>query len=382
VHKTWVTRTLVVLGATFAVLAAIAGYLRFQLFDASTFHSTAETLVADPVVRDQVADSLVEELFANVDITSVVAKRLPANQKGLAQPIATALQSAAGPAARQILARPRAQEAWASALSQTRSALERTLDGKVAILQTQNGYIVVNLRPLILQLAQRLSVGERLADAVPKDKAVIRVMKSNQLQTAQDATRIFKGVAAWLWVVPLALWALAIWLARGRRRREVRAVAISMVVAGILILIARTIAGRYIIDSLVQTPAVRPAAQHTWSILTALLVDGGRTLVGLGIVAIAATWLVGPSKHATAIRQMIAPYIVRPGYAFGAGGVVLLLVVWWGPTAQTRRFSWIVLLAVLIAIGIEVLRRTVAREFPPAVERAPAAPPPPSATPP
>ena len=381
-HKTWVTRTLVVLGAIFAVLAAIAGYLRFQLFDESTFHTTAETLVADPVVRNQVADSLVEELFANVDIASVVAKRLPENQKGLAQPIATALQSAAGPAARQILARPRAQEAWASALSQTRTALERTLDGKVAILQTQNGYIVVNLRPLILQLAQRLSIGERLADAVPQDKAVIRVMKTNQLQAAQDATRIFKGVAAWLWAIPVALWALAIWLARGRRRQEVRAVAISMVAAGILILIARTIGGRYIIDSLVKTPAVRPAAQHTWSILTALLVDGGRTLVGLGIVAIAATWLVGPSRHATAFRKMIAPYIVRPGYAFGTGGVLLLLVVWWGPTAQTRRLSWIVFLAVLIAIGIEVLRRTVAREFPPAVETAPAAPPPPSATPP
>jgi hypothetical protein len=339
----------------------MAGYVRYQVFDDATFRSTAEELVADPVIRDQVASDLVEALFTRVDVAARLEQRLPADQKGLAEPIAGAFRSVADSQAPKLLARPRAQEAWVNSVSIAQQQLERVLDGETTALDTQGGYLVLNLEPLVVQLGDRVAILGRLNAHLGQDRAVIRIMEVDSLQTAQNATSAFKFVAAWLWIVPLLLWAAAIWLARGRRREEVRAVAISIIAAGVLILLIRALGGRYIVDALVQAGSEDPA-KHAWAIITALLADGGRTLVGLGLAALAGTWLVGPTRQAVAVRRRVAPYLIRPEYAFGGGAALLLLLVWWGPTEQTRRLGWIILLAVLLFSGIELLRRVTARE--------------------
>ena len=45
-------------------------------------------------------------------------------------------------------------------------------------------------------------------------------------------------------------------------------------------------------------------------------------------------------------------------------GAVLLLVVLWGPTPAFRNIWWILVFAVLLALGVTMLRRETAREFP------------------
>lgn len=350
-------RILVVLGAIIAALAAVAGYVRYQVFDDSTFRGTAQDLIADPVVRDQVAQSLVEQLYANVDVAARLEQRLPADQKGLAVPIAAALRSLADSQAQRLLGRPRVQDLWVNTASRAQRQLERVLDDKARLFETRGGYIVLDLTPIVDRLGDRVAIAAK----IPADRAEIRIMKADQLEKAQDVTKLFKKVAPWLWVIPLVLWALAIWLARGRRREEVRAVAIAFIVTGLLILILRTVGGRYVVDSLAKTESVKPAAQHAWDIITALLVDGGRTLVGVGVVALLGTWLVGPGARAAEARRRLAPVLDRWEYAYGLGALLLLLVVWWGPTAQTRRLGWIVVVAILLGVGIEVLRRTAAR---------------------
>ncbi len=356
-------RVLVVLGGLLAVVAAFAGYVRYQAFDDSTFENTSQELIADPVIREQVAATMVETLFTNVDVSTLLADRLPKGQQGFAAPLAVALRAAADREAPDLLARPRPQELWVRSLSTAQHQLERVLDNKTTRLSQQGGYIVIDLRPLLIQLGDRVAIAGRLAQELPGDKAVIRIMKADQLQAAQDATHAFKVVAMWIWILPLLFWAIAIWLARGRRRIEVRAVALSIAIAGLIVLVTRAIAGRYVVDSLVGTESVKPAAENAWAILTALLADGGRTLLGVGIAGLIGVWLVGPSARATAARRWLGPYIANPWYAYGGGALLLLLVVWWGPTAQTRRLLWVTLLAILLAAGIELLRRQTAREL-------------------
>ncbi len=356
-------RVLVVLGGLIAVVAAFGGYVRYQAFDDSTFKGTAEDLIADPVVRDQIAASMVEALWNNVDMEAVVAERLPEGQKNYAGPIAAVLRNVADTQAGRLLARPRAQALWVASLSESQKQLERLLDNKTTALSEEGGFLVLDLRPLVIQLGDRVAIAGRINTLLPQDKAVIRIMKVDQLQAAQDATHTFKVVAMWIVLVPLILWAIAIWLARGRRRKELRAVAVSLATAGLIVLVIRAIAGRYVVDSLVQTESVKPAAEHAWAILTALLADGGRTMLGVGIAGLIGVWLAGPSARATDLRRRLGPYLANPWYAFGSGALLLLLVVWWGPTAQTRRLFWVVLLAVLLGSGIELLRRQTKREL-------------------
>ena len=170
--------------------------------------------------------------------------------------------------------------------------------------------------------------------------------------------------------------ALAIWLAGDRRRSIVRSLAIAAIISGLLVLVVRSIAGGYIVENLVPAESVQPAAAAAWEILTALLVDAGRTVVGIGVVLLAGVWLVGPSARATAVRARLAPWLERPEIAYGAAALALTLLVWWGPTAQMRRWQSVLALAVMLGLGVAALRRAARApdDQAPALPAAPADP--------
>jgi hypothetical protein len=359
--------TLVVLGIVVAVLAVIAGYVRYQALDTPTVEETATELIEDDEVRNEIAARLVDELFANVDVEASLEERLPPEQKRLAPPLAGAARALADRASARLLERPRVQDLWIRSIVIAHEQLVAVLDDDTTALTTEDGFVVLNLRPLVIQLGDQVAIVGRVADRLPESAGHIKIMKADQLETAQEATQLLKRIAAVLWLVPFLLWAIAFWLARGRRRAVLRTIGIGLIAVGLLVLVVRKAAGNYVVDDLVKSDSVRPAAQDAWDILTALLADGGWTVLGLGVIAVVAVWLSGPSVSATATRRELAPFLVRPELAFGAAALLFLLLILWGPTAQTQRVQFVVAGAILLAIGVEILRRQAAREFPDAV---------------
>jgi hypothetical protein len=357
-------RVLVVLGALLAVLALLAGYIRFQALDTDTVENTAGELIADPEIRNQVAARLVDELFANVEVDAALREQLPADQKGLAAPIASALQLGAEPTAQRLLARPRVQELWVRSISTSHEQLIQLLEGDEGALRASGGNVVLDLRPLVVQLGDRIAIVGRISERLPPDTGLITIVEADNLETAQDLTQLLKVLGMWLWLVPIALWAVALWLARGRRRAILRMIAFSSIIAGLLVLVVRRVAGSTVVDELAPAESVKEAAGDAWDILTSQLRDGGLTLLGIGVILLFAVWIAGPSRRATAARRWLAPYIARPEIAFGAAAVLLLLLVWWGPVVQTERWQFVVAIAAVLALGVEVLRRQTAREFP------------------
>jgi hypothetical protein len=357
-------RILVVLGALFAVVSLLAGYVRFQALDTDTVENTAGDLIADDAIRDQIAATLVDQLFNNVDVEAALKEQLPTQQKGLAGPIAGAVRLGAEPAAQRLLERPRIQELWVRSVTEAHRALIKVLEGDTRALETEGGNFVLNLRPLIIQFGDRIAIVGRINERLPPDAGRITIIKSDQLETAQDLTQLLKVLGMWLWLVPIALWAIALWLARGRRRTILRMIGISSIVAGLLVLVVRRLAGSTTVDRLSPAESVKVAAGNAWDILTASLRDGGLTLLGLGVIMLVAVWLVGPSRSGTASRRWLAPYIARAEIAFGAAAALLLLLVWWGPTIQTQRWQLVLAAAVVLALGVELLRRETRAEFP------------------
>ena len=118
-------RVLVVLASLIAALSLLAGFIRYQALDNETFSNSAAELIADPAIRDQIALSLVEALYANVDVQAALEERLPTDQQGLAGPIAAVARELADRAAIRVLERPRAQELWVRSLSTTHEQLLR-----------------------------------------------------------------------------------------------------------------------------------------------------------------------------------------------------------------------------------------------------------------
>ena len=74
-------RVLVVLAALFAVVGLLAGFVRYQALDNETFSNTAAELIANETIRDQIAVTLVESLYANVDVAAALEERLPPDQQ-------------------------------------------------------------------------------------------------------------------------------------------------------------------------------------------------------------------------------------------------------------------------------------------------------------
>jgi hypothetical protein len=216
----------------------------------------------------------------------------------------------------------------------------------------------------VIQLGDQVAIVGRVAQRLPEDAGLIEIMEAKQLETAQDATGLLDTLGRFIWLIPLGFAALAIWLAGDRRRSIVRSLAIGAIVAGVLVLVARSVAGNYIVDNLVQVDSVRPAASDAWEILTALLRDGARTLVGVGVVLLIGVWLVGPGARATAVRRRLAPWLERPEIAYGAAALALVLLVWWGPTEQTHRWQVVLLFAVMLGLGVAALARAAKADEP------------------
>jgi hypothetical protein len=361
-----VVRILVLLGALLAILSLLAGYIRFQALDTDTVEATAGELIADEDIRNEIAATLVDQLFANVDVEQVLEEQLPASQKGLALPIAGAIRLGADRAAQQLLERPRAQELWVRTIAASHRNLLRVLEDDTGPISTEDGNVVLDLQPLLIQFGDRVAILGRVNERIlaRPDAGRITIVEADQLETAQDLTQLLKVLGMWLWLMPLALWALALWLARGRRRDILRMIGISAIVAGLLVLVIRRIAGSVVVDELADTESLQKAAGDAWDILTQQLQDGGITLTGIGLLLLVAVWIAGPSSSATGARGWLAPYIARAEIAFGGAAVLLGLLVWWGPTVQTQRWQLVLATAIFLALGVEVLRRQTAKEFP------------------
>jgi Short C-terminal domain len=359
-----VARLLVVLGALFAVLSLLAAYIRFQGLDTNTVRNTADDLISDKEIRDEVAATLVEQFYANVDVQAELEKKLPEQAQGLAGPASAGLRELADRTAAEMLERPRVQQLWVNSITRAHTQLIDVLEDDTGALSTEDGKVVLDLQPLVIELGNRIAVVGDVAERFGPDAGKIEIMEAKELETAQELTRWLKFLGNWLWIVPIALWVAALLLARGRRRSILRMIGFSAILVGLLILVVRRAGGSYVVNSLGGEASVEPAVQNAWDILTSQLRDGGLTLLGLGVILLFAVWIAGPSPSGVATRRALAPYLARWEIAFGAAGTLYLLLLWWHPTVQTTRVQLVLTGALVLGLAVEVLRRQAAREYP------------------
>jgi len=369
-----VVRILIVLTAILAALSLLAGYVRYQALDTPTVEDAAGELIANPGIRDEIAASLVDQLYANVDVGAALREELPGDQQRLAGPLAGLFRELADRAAQRLLERPRVQALWVQSVGTTHEQLLKLLDDRGTAIRTTNGVVVLDLRPLVIQLGDRIAIVGNLAQKLPPDAGRIQIMEADQLRTAQRLTHLLDILGRFLWIVTLLVAALAVWLAKGRRRTTLRSLAIGMIVAGLLVLLLRRLAGSYVVDALAPEGTTRAAVEDAWEILTSLLADGGRTLVGVALVALLGTWFAGETRSARASRRELAPLFARWEIAFGAAAALMLLVIWWGPTEQVRRPQFVLVFSILLAVGTWALRALTMREHPEAADQPASAP--------
>jgi hypothetical protein len=355
---------LIAVASLLAFVAVFALWANRQLLDSDNWTDTSSELLEDDAIRNQTAVFLVDQLYANTDVQARLAAALPPRAQPLAGPAAGALKDLAVRGTNELLERPRPQALWEQANRRAHERFINVIEGGGDVVSTEGGDVTLDLRALLGQTADRVGVGERAEARIPESAAQIKIMEADNLELAQDAVDALRAAAVVLVVLMLALLALAIYLARGWRRQALRAAGFGLLLAGVAALVARSFAGGAVVDALASTEAVRPAAEAAWSISTSLLVEAASATIAYGVFLVGAAWLAGPTAWATATRRALAPYLREPRLAYGALALLVLILLAWGPTPAFRRLIPTLVLVALLALGVEMLRRQTAREFP------------------
>jgi hypothetical protein len=360
-----VVYTMVGVATLLLLIGSFTVWTKRELLNTDAWTASSAEVLANPQVRSALADRLVQLLYQNVNVAAELRQVLPKPVQSAAPTVANVLETGAQRAAYTLLSTSRAQTLRENANRRAHAAIVNVLEGHpVGPISTANGAVVLDLQPLVNRVFGALGAVGR-GHTLPPNAGQIVLLRPNQLKTAQDAVKLVKVLSQVIAIVALALYALAIYFARNRRRVVLEVSGATFVFVGLVVLIARRFIGQAIVDELVHTQSQRPVVYTIWLIETNLLRDIGIALLAYGALGIIAAWLGGRSRPAVAIRRWLAPtFHHRPAVIFAAAALVFLIVIAWGPTGATHNLLGVVVLAVLVGLGIEAWRRETIREFP------------------
>lgn len=348
-----------------AFLSIFSIWANRQALNTDNWVSTSSRILENQEVDTQLSEYVATQIFNNVDVKAELESQLPPKLRILAGPAAGGLQQLAPQATERALQTPQVQQIWKDSNRAAHLALLEIIDGGGNNVSTKNGEVVLNLNEILSSVSAQIGVGQKLVAQIPPGAGQITVLKSADISTAQKVAKLIRTLPVVLTIIMLILYGLAIYLAGPRRREALRAVGLSLLAAGILTLLARGLAGTYVVDALTKTDQAKPAADAVWSIGTSLLVTIATSAIAFGILLFLGAWLAGPTRLAKAARRESAPYVQEHPIAFiGAVAIIFIALTILAPIAAFGTWPGVLIFAALFTVGVALLRHQALREFP------------------
>jgi hypothetical protein len=363
-RRIWV-RVILGIATVLAIFAIFAVWANRQLLNPTNWSNTSTALLQKSTIRSALSGYLVDQLYSNINVPEQIKSGLPPQFKLLAGPIAGGLHTVVEQGGERALESPRVQNLWRSANRAADETLVAIVNGSGRRAQIQGGTVSLNLHQIVSELAQRLGLPASVADKLPASVANLKVVTSSQLGLVRNLAKALHAVALLLTILVVALYVLAVYLARGNRRRTLLWVGWSLVFSGLLVLVARKIGQGQLVSAITKDASIEPAAKDAYSVSTSLIVEVASATIIVGIPVILSAWFAGPARWAVAGRRFLAPHFrERPALAYWITAGLLALVFIWGPIPATRNPFEMLLFTILAFAGTYVLRRDMEKEFP------------------
>ncbi len=246
------------------------------------------------------------------------------------------------------------------------------LDSRLAALETHTAAVLKNpSQANIVKLDPALAALESRITAVLNRQAVqhpgeLVLMKSSQLDGLQKLVSLLRSLGFVLPLLALLLYLGALYLAKGWRRQALIAAGGGILGAALVILLTRRLLGGAVTNSEALSETVKPAITSIWDILSAGLRQRALFVLVIGLAFIGGGVLAGPARYAIAVRRFLAPSLRdHPVAVYGVVAAVFLLWLSFIPGINNLgQVLVLVALAALAVVGVEILRRQTAREFP------------------
>jgi hypothetical protein len=253
--------------------------------------------------------------------------------------------------------------------------LDSRLSEAVSRLNTRNAQVDAVLKDPSQANTQRLDaalasletrITTLLGRPIVQTPGELVVLKSSHLDGVQSAVRLLRNLGFVLPLLVLLMYVGAVYLAHGWRRQALIAAGGGILVATLVVLMTRRLAGNAVVDGMAASDTVKPAVQSAWDIVTAGLRERALFILVIGLAFVGGGLLAGPGRHSVAVRRFLAPYLRdQPAVVYSLVAVLFLLWLAFMPGINNLgQVLVIVALAVLAVVGIESLRRQTAQEFP------------------
>jgi hypothetical protein len=363
-ERRWLPVTLVVIATVIAVLSAVTTWVRVQALDTDQWVSISNELLDEPEVTEALSLYITDQLFTQVDVAGELESLLPEDFSGLAGPIAGALRGPATDGVERILESDQFATLWERANRAAHETMVNILrdETRLESTSTADGTVTLDLGEVVTNVGAKIGIPQAALDRLPDDVGTITIFESDELASVQDGVRVLDFLSWFLFLVVVALYALAVYLARDRRPRMLRTVGLGLIIGGITVLLARGIAIRIGVNAVVDDSTKRPLAALVAGVATELLRQIGWSGIIYGVLIIGFAALLGDHRWAVAIRRGLAH--TSNGLIAGGVAAVLLLLFWWSPgRALDRWVTALTLIALLIGAGITLTKR-IRDEFP------------------
>ncbi|HMT05769.1 MAG TPA: SHOCT domain-containing protein [Solirubrobacterales bacterium] len=361
-HLGWV-RFITVLAGFVTLLAILSTWVDRQVFDTQEWGDTSLKLLQNPEIQQQVANYAVDELYANVDVDGELKQILPGDLKDLSGVAAGGLRQIADRGALEALGNSQVQNLWRNANEAAHKTLVDLIEDKGTIVTTGNGQVTLQLKPLIVEIANQVGLGDQARDKIPDSVGQIEIVDSEEISQVQTVAKLIHGTALIAAILAILLISLAIYLSPGYRWLTLLWLAVTLVVVSLLVLVIRSVAGNIIVPEL-ATPDVQPAAQAAWNIATELLKSIAWTVIWLAVVLLVLSWLISPTKSSAKVREFLAvPFGRYPGATFGLLGLVAFIFLLMG-AGDGRGFLIRLVIVIMAGIGAWFFRRQLMLEYP------------------
>ena len=150
------------------------------------------------------------------------------------------------------------------------------------------------------------------------------MFKADQLKLIQDVGNAIKGLALWLTILVPVLFALAVMLAKGHRRRTLMTVGFAAIFAGVLVFLARSLLESQVPGALSHDASVQATITDVVSTSTGLLAEVAGAVVFVGAVLVLTAWFAGPARPFVAMRRAMAPFL--RDHPVGTYGITLAIM--------------------------------------------------------
>jgi hypothetical protein len=307
---------LIALGCAVAPVAVLGVWAAGQVSDTDRYVANMAPLISEPPIQHALSARITAEIEKRLDprveaataqaaaeLRSASLPRLSGLLTTFSGQISSGVNSAVAAGVSRFAASPAMAALWTQSLRVTHQGVVRVLSGQGGgAVEVVNNEVVLHLGPVIAQVKDYL-VAHGLAAAanIPVFDATFPLFEAPNLARAQQGYRLITTLR---WVLPflaLALMALGIYAARGRRRALAGAalgLSASMLVLGIALTAAR---GIYL-NSLPKSVS-SDAAAALYDTLVRFIRQGLRVLLVAGLVIAAAAFFAGPSAAAVRSRN-------------------------------------------------------------------------------